>query len=457
MKFLYSEDPIIACSSGSLGNAAIGVIRISGFKSLVDFNNFFSLDLSRSIEPRRVYFTKLVLQGHHVDDICLTYFAAPKSYNGENILELSVHGNVLNVERIIDLFLKFGGCRLAEPGEFSYRALKNKKLTLSQVEGLDLFLNANSNYALDQGVSLLSGSLHELYHELYDLFLVHKSSLELSIDFSEDIGEEAARDYFNSTLETFSKKFSTLVSRVLPLDHHLLHPEIVIAGLPNAGKSSLFNRLLSDERAIVSKVAGTTRDYLSENLVINGVKYKLFDTAGVRSSADEIESEGVKRTLRKLSQSFFSILLINPFEVSDGLCDLLSFQFDHILLTHMDVPGFITAKADLLNRYPGLGPMGAIDLLSVDTSWEHVLRSAVNKKYLDTVSCKPILLDRHKNLILRSRDHLLLYQQIALVEHDAAILSSELNSLGHCISELLGIVSPDQVLNSIFSNFCIGK
>src|SRR5690606_27966621 len=128
-----------------------------------------------------------------------------RSYNGENILELSVHGNTLNIDRILDLFVKKGGCRLASPGEFTYRALKNKKLTLSQVEGLDLFLNANSGYALDQGLSLLSGNLQEIYTELYDLFLIHKSSLELSIDFSEDIGEEAAQEYFHNSLDNFAK------------------------------------------------------------------------------------------------------------------------------------------------------------------------------------------------------------------------------------------------------------
>lgn len=457
MKFLYSDDTIIACSSSTLGNAAIGVIRISGFKELGFFNDFFALDLNGPIEPRRVYFTKLVLQGQHVDDVCLTYFQGPKSYNGENILELSVHGNVLNIERIIDAFISFGGCRLASPGEFSYRALKNKKLTLSQVEGLDLFLNANSGYALDQGVSLLSGSLNDIYHELYDLFLVHKSSLELSIDFSEDIGEDAARDYFFSSLDEFAKKFQSLVIRVSALDPHLLNPEIVIAGLPNAGKSSFFNHLLSDDRAIVSSVAGTTRDFLSEALVIKGVRYKLVDTAGVRVANEEIESEGIKRTLKKLSQSFFSILLINPFEMGESFPTLLTFDFDLVLFTHKDVPGFDEARTRVINQFPLLGPMGAIDLASLDRGWEETFKHSVNKKYLDAVNGKPILLDRHKSLILKANDFLHHYRITASSEADVAILSSELNTLGHCVSELIGIVSPDQVLNSIFSNFCIGK
>lgn len=457
MKYFYSDDTIIACSTGLSTNAAMAVIRISGFDKLSQFAPYFTKNLNGPIEPRRVYYTRLVLQGQSIDDICFTFFSAPHSYNGENILELCVHGNTLNVERILDLFIKNAGCRLAGPGEFSYRALKNKKLTLSQIEGLDLFLNANSSYALDQGVSLLNGSLHEIYSEIYDLFLVHKSSLELSIDFSEDIGEEAAKDYFHNSLFQFATKFRTLVKRVQPMDHDLIQPEIVLAGLPNSGKSSLFNFLLSDERAIVSPLAGTTRDYLSEIIVIDGVKYKLIDTAGIREIDDSIEAEGIKRTKKKLGHSFFSILLINPFEIVSGFEDLLNYSFDLILFTHSDRFGFEEARRNLVEKFPELGPMGAVNLKEPTLKFEQDLFNFINNKYLSEVSCKPILLERHKQLILKIDSLLLQYQVLTKTETDVAILSQELNTLGHCISELVGIISPDQILNSIFSNFCIGK
>lgn len=455
MKFLYSDDPIIACSTCNHANAALAVIRISGIKSFHDLSRFFGL--SGPIEPRRVYFTRLVLQGQTIDEVCLTFFEAPKSYNGENILELSIHGNTLNTERIINLFVKEGGLRLAAPGEFTYRAMKNKKLNLSQVEGLDLFLNANSSYALDQGLSLLSGNLQEIYLELWNLYLIHKSSLELSIDFSDDVGEEAARKYFLDSLENFERKFSTLVKRVENQSANLIQPEIVIAGLPNAGKSSFFNFLLSDERAIVSSQAGTTRDYLSEYFTIEGVRYKLVDTAGMRTSDDSIEAEGVRRTRKKLSESFFKILLINPLEMNDEFSDLMLEKFDEIYFTHADLPGFAEARNMVISRYPQLGSIGAISLHQMGRDWEQNLCAAVNKKYLAAVSSQPLLLDRHKSLILQCKQILDTYSRLAKVESDVAILSSELNTLGHCISEVIGIVSPEQVLNSIFNNFCIGK
>lgn len=455
MEFLYSDEPIIACSTPQQGNAALAVIRLSGFSSLSDFRSFFSLDITH-ISPRRVYYTNLLDGDKRVDDICLTYFQGPQSYNGEHILELSVHGNSLNVERILSLFVKSGLCRPAQPGEFTYRALKNKKLTLSQVEGLDLFLNANSGYALDQGLSLLKGSLHDLYEELWQAFLKHKASLELSIDFSEDVGEEAAREHYLSSLKELKTKVEALSRRAAPMGADLLQPEIVIAGLPNAGKSSFFNILLRQERAIVSSIAGTTRDYLSEGLVIEGVRYKLIDTAGIRESQDTIESEGIRRSQKALSQSFFSILLVNPFEATDGLSDLLQYQFDFMAFTHSDVAGFDEARTQIIKLYPQLGSIGALSLKSAP-DWEQGLFLAVNDKYLQSTKDQPLLLDRHKYLISEAVSIISIYEKLASTEDDVAILSSELNTLGHCISELVGIVSPDQVLNSIFSNFCIGK
>lgn len=455
MKFLYSDEPIIACSTCNHANAALAVLRISGFKHLSQLSPFFTHP--GPIEPRRVYYTKLKNNDVVLDDVCLTYFEGPKSYNGENILEISIHGNTLNTERILNFFIEVAGCRLAAPGEFTYRALKNRKLTLSQVEGLDLFLNANSGYALDQGLSLLSGNLQDLYSELYDLFLKHKSALELSIDFIDDVGEETANGYFDSSLENLKNKFEALHRRVIPMDHNLLQPEIVLAGLPNSGKSSLFNHLLKDDRAIVSSVAGTTRDYLSESVVIENVKYKLIDTAGIREASDLIEAEGIKRTKKKMQQSFFSILLINPLEMREEFADLASLKFDAVYFTHSDLPEFKSAHEKVLKEFPQFGPMGAIDLIGSIGALEKELFSQVNKKYSDLTKDKPILLDRHKHLITQVNTQLLIYTNLATYETDVAILSHELNTLASCLSELLGIVSPDQILNSIFSNFCIGK
>ncbi len=458
MIFLDSDDVIIACSTGMTSNAALAVIRISGFSDLSIFSGFFSKNLA-PIEPRKVYYLSLLDEGTQIDDICLTYFKGPHSYNGENTLELSIHGNLLHVERVLNLFTRKGLCRLAAPGEFTYRALKNKKLNLSQVEGLDLFLNADSVYALGQGLSLLNGDLQESYHKLYELFLRHKSSLELSIDFLDDVGEETAKGYFDESLDQLSKSVASLAKRVLPQSQSLIEPDIVLVGLPNSGKSSLFNFLLSQDRAIVSAIAGTTRDYLAEKIQFDGVNYRLIDTAGVRETNDQIESQGVERSLSRVKNAFFRILLINPFETDDlSFNDLLKFEYDLIFFTHSDLDGFEEKKKHFVDRFCQVASGQKLNILNLDQKFiDNILKLHINKKYLELTSASPILLDRHKSLILQLNTAIHSYHNLAQSESDIAIVGHELNTLGHCISELIGIISPDQVLDSIFSNFCIGK
>ena len=538
MNFYTDDQPIIACSTGTQANTAIAVIRLSGFESLESLQKFFSVSLSK-VTKRKATLTNIQFQNKVFDNGLLLFFPAGESYTGENVLELNVHGNLLNIQNILNIFIERAGFRAAHPGEFTYRALKNKKLSLSQVEGLDMLLNANSSLMLSQGLDVLQGDLHAQYLALHEAFIKLKSAVEISIDFSEDVGVEETQKLFNDSFVKFQKIISSLKTRTEGNLSSLLSPEIALTGQTNAGKSSLFNLLLKDDRSIVSNIAGTTRDYVSEILHIDGTNYKLVDTAGIRESSDVIENIGIERALTILKRSFFKILVINPFETNPKyLKKFAGLEFDLLLFSHKDQPNFENKVGEIDHSFIGkklvfaadfvTGSIGAIDAklwsaalaagsigpkieksgpigpkmnesgsigpssktiapiepdsensgpiepslcesgsieplcaklgsVALATSIEPLIRDLIAKKYAEATANNPILLERHRQVInklyLKSTE---LGSNINGLT-DVAILSSEVNILGNHLAELIGIVSPDDVLNSIFSNFCIGK
>ena len=221
--FFTKNDPIIACSSGE-GMAAISLIRISSPDSIENILKCFSL--KKELKPRYASYCALKNGDELLDEILLTYFPAPESYTGENILELAVHGNPINVRRVIQFFHEKYNIRLAEGGEFTYRALKNKKLTLSQVEGLDLFLNAQSREGLLGGLAALRGELHQEFQKLRENFIKLKSSIELFTDFSEDVGEAEAQNLFNQAFDVFEEQINGLYERSQGNFNSLLDPRL---------------------------------------------------------------------------------------------------------------------------------------------------------------------------------------------------------------------------------------
>lgn len=492
MSFYTDDSPIIACSTGSNANTAIAVIRLSGFKNLLSLQPFFSLDL-RKVENRKSHLTNIIFKNKVFDNGLMVFFPEGQSYTGENVLELSVHGNQLNIMNILKLFTQEANFKIASPGEFTYRALKNKKLTLSQVEGLDLLLNANSSLMLSQGLDILQGDLHSQYKALYEIFLKLKASVELSIDFSDDVGLEESDKLIKSTLSSFIKLIQALKSRTEGNISSLLSPEIALVGQTNAGKSSMFNALLKHDRSIVSNIAGTTRDYISEVIHIDGNNYKLVDTAGIRDSKDSIENIGIERALNILERSFFKILIVNPFETDPKYLDkFANIVFDVLFISHWDEDDFDSKLATInlskistknafvctlknsddgsIGPFKMTGPMGPKLIGPIEPEdkagpmgplkpgpIEPELKSLISYKYQYLTKSNPILLERHRAVIGQIYEKSMRLSNNIKEIDDIAILSSEINMLGASLTELIGIISPEDVLNSIFANFCIGK
>jgi tRNA modification GTPase len=484
MNPLFSDDsPIIALASAKGINSAIGLIRLSGFDTLDIFENCLSLPI-KHIKPRYSHYTKVMDGALLLDEVVINFFPAPHSFNGENILEISAHGNQINLDKIIDFFISKKKFRNALGGEFTYRGLKNKKLSLSQVEGLDLLLNAQTPFILNQGLQCLSGNLFRSYRDLQNLFINLKSSLELLIDFSEDVGEAEGKANFHTCFNNFHQKISTLNKRCQINSTSLSNPTIVLTGQTNAGKSSLFNYLLQDNRAIVSSKHGTTRDYLTESINISGSQFRLCDTAGLREGEDPIEIEGIERSLSLVENAFYKILVINPFSVDINEIKVLGLKlYDLIVVTHCDVAGFkeyLDVIKPLLNSHKTLyfsllstgsiGPdseSGSIEPLVNEVKGGSIgaiceensdnLFSFILSKYLKLIENDPILVERQKIEIHKIYSLSANLQSVILLESDLGIIDAELHKLQLHLFTLIGITHADDVLDSIFQNFCIGK
>ena len=308
------EDTIIACATPSSSAMGLSVLRISGFFP----NNQFSSVLTPigpigPFSPRVATLTKIYdpKDSSVIDTGIVIFYPAPFSFTGENILEISVHGNPRIVDRLIDVFTSYFSLRVASPGEFTLRAYKNKKLNLSQVEGLDLLLHATTQPLIKVSQHMLEGNLHKEFLDLKNSFDRHQAAIDILTDFSEDIGEKDANKLLISTWYEMKSLIISFYNRCsLPLSH-LLKPTIVLFGPPNAGKSTLFNFLLGFKRSIVSDIPGTTRDYVKESIFINASEYFLIDTAGIREAVDDIEDEGIYFTRKNLNDAISSILVFS--------------------------------------------------------------------------------------------------------------------------------------------------
>ena len=327
---------IISCSSGNSSDSAISIVRLSGSFELSVFDKVLGSSIINA-QPRKMYRADLKFDDVIVDDILFTYFSAPNSYTGENTLEVYCHGNRYNVDRIIKLFIEnFSFIRHANPGEFTLRALKNKKMSLSQVEGLDLLINAQHSYAFSHGLSLLNGELSKQYKNLYDNYLDLRVKLELLMDFSEDVGEEEGLELFKVSFGRFKSCVLNLNSRCETNSDELLSPKVTLFGPVNSGKSTFFNQLLNTNRSIISPQEGTTRDYVSEYFDTGELKCKLLDTAGIRDAENDVEKEGIRRSFDLVKGSFYKICLINVNKYEEYIEKAAIFDADLVILTHLD-------------------------------------------------------------------------------------------------------------------------
>jgi tRNA modification GTPase len=441
-------DTIYAALSPLVSSAVI-VVRISGDKA-ADILQFIKKPDGSSvenIEPRRVYNFKY--QGSVTDDVLLTYFKSPASYTGEDVIEISFHGNPLIISSAFSDFEKTG-FRGAEPGEFTKRAFLNGKMDLTQAESVAELIDSKTKQGIEYSYSQLKGSMRREIEQIKDIFITILTIVEAHIDFPEEDIEEA---HHNIVFDNLEKLHSEVESIIKSYDSHRVMRDgyrIAIVGKPNTGKSSLMNYLLKEERAIVSEVAGTTRDYIESSFNLNGIPVSLVDTAGMRFTEDAIEQAGIDRTISLLKDSDLVVVLLDAsteldeedkrvLELTDGLERIIvANKSDKAeCLEYQAIDVFISVKKDDVS--PFIEKIASkIKLSDGDRFSKAVMVTERQKHFFDQ--------------ILESVEKLRLYGEI-----DFDIFEYELNFSLRLLSEITGLSYTEDILSNIFDSFCIGK
>ncbi|MGH9966291.1 MAG: tRNA uridine-5-carboxymethylaminomethyl(34) synthesis GTPase MnmE [Pyrinomonadaceae bacterium] len=451
-------DTIVALGT-PVGRSAIGVIRLSGpasleiARSLVGDNQF-------TPEPAQAVLRSIKSPGGNatLDKSLLTYFPGPNSYTGEDVLEISSHGSPVVLRQVIDLILN-SGARLAGPGEFTLRALSNGKMDLSQAEAIRDLINAQTDAAAQQAVRQLMGELSGRLQVPEGKLIKVIVQLESALEFVEDDLPQIRKREIEAEVTEVLSDLETLASSYTV--GHLLREglKVTLAGRPNVGKSSLFNKLLTLERAIVTEIPGTTRDTLTEAISLDGVPVLLTDTAGVRSSTDRIESLGVERTRQAIADSDLVVLVLDGSEdLSVEDLQLLSDAREtrHVVAVNKsDTASF----QELAKSRPQFGT-SSVNVSARTGCGLDALRAAILQPFgsFDATNSGFLITDaRHHDLLRRAereiRSSLGLLEQNASEEIVVVGLHNGLRFLG----QITGETTPEEILSQIFATFCIGK
>ncbi len=447
-----NNDTICALATGG-GISAIALIRISGKETINIVNKIFSKDLSKK-ETHTVHFGNIIDNKNIIDEVVITLFHKNQSFTGEETVEISCHGSKYIQNKILELLIN-NGVRMANPGEYTMRAFQNGKLDLSQAESVADLIEAESEAAHKTAIQHLRGGFSKKLKLLRQKLIDFASLIELELDFSEEDVEFADRTQLNKLLEELKTEISSLINSFKIGNVIKNGIPVAILGAPNVGKSTLLNRLLNEEKAIVSDIAGTTRDSIEDEIIIKGYNFRFIDTAGIRKTDDTIENLGIDRAISHAKKSSIIIYLLDASENIDN-------QISNINnLTKKDQSKIIKVvnKIDLNNEIKSINN-GCLHISAKDNIGIDELKN----KIFDFTNINAL---DNNNTIVTNQRH---YEQLKKTLNELEIviegidneLSSDLlainikQSLFH-LGLITGEVSTDDLLSNIFGKFCIGK
>ncbi|MEJ6979013.1 tRNA uridine-5-carboxymethylaminomethyl(34) synthesis GTPase MnmE [Pedobacter sp. P351] len=452
---LYQTDTIIALATPA-GSGAIAVIRLSGPRAIELTQEVFKgKDLSRQAS-HTIHFGTIRDGETVLDEVLVSLFVAPQSYTKENVVEISTHGSPYIIESIIKLFIR-KGARAAKPGEFTLRAFLNGGLDLSQAEAVADLIASTSKASHQVALQQMRGGFSNELKTLRDQLIHFASMIELELDFSEEDVEFANRDQLKQLILEINRVLYRLIQSFEQGNVIKNGVPVVIAGIPNVGKSTLLNALLNEERAIVSEIAGTTRDTIEDEITLGGINFRFIDTAGLRHTEDIIEAKGVERTHEKMRQAKLIIYMVDPAQKLQEI----QMQLEELAVLHIPFVAVVN-KSDLIGpqeqfELSHLNPnfISAKSKIGIDELKHEVLR----KVNLHNLSTDDVLVTniRHVEALQKTQEALerVLYGIDNPVTSD--FLAMDIKQALHYLGEITGAVTTDDLLENIFSKFCIGK
>jgi tRNA modification GTPase len=465
---MISQDTITALATPS-GAGAIAVIRVSGKNAITICSSIFHAiggkDLS-IVKSHTVHLGYLKEGKRTLDQVLATVFKGPHSYTGENVVEFSCHGSMYIQQEILQLLLR-SGCRMANAGEFTMRAFLNGKMDLSQAEAVADLISSENAASHQLAIQQMRGGFSNEIIKLREELLNFASLIELELDFAEEDVEFADKAQFRSLLERIQQVLKHLIDSFALGNVIKNGIPIAIVGEPNVGKSTLLNALLNEERAIVSHIAGTTRDTIEDEIVIKGIGFRFIDTAGIRDTEDEIESIGIQKTFEKIEKARVVVYLADATNLVNNERRSLYIEknVEELKQKHKDKTVLL-----LINKSDTLS---AADIKKLKTSHSSALFLSAKTKegverfkstLLSLVNTGALSNDetivtntRHYYALLKALEEILKVREGLDEGRSGDLLAVDIRQALYHFGEITGEITSDDLLGNIFANFCIGK
>ncbi len=435
---------------------------MSGEKTFSILDKIFKAKHPKDIKDIKGYtmqYGNIVENGKIIDEVLVSYFKAPKSYTTENMCEINSHGGNVIMRKILQICLE-NGAELAEPGEFTKRAFLNGRIDLSQAESVIDIINAKSEREAKEGIKQLEGYLANSIKEIKNIILDIMTNIEVSIDYPEYDTPEIIDEEVKNKIDISLKKLTSLEKS---FDNGKLIKEgikTVIIGKPNAGKSSLLNAILKEDRAIVTEYEGTTRDTIEEFVNINGIPLKLVDTAGIRNTENEIEKIGIEKSIKYAKEADLTILIIDAskkLEQEDlEILKIVNSKKTIIILNKMDLNQEISENTAELSNFQNIVKISALKREGIEEIYNKI-SDLFNLNQINIDTDIVITNERHKKQIQNAINNLNKAKESLNLNMPIDIVAISLKNVLENLGEITGEEASEEIINEIFSRFCLGK